>query len=37
LIDDDGVTWALGSVDDPRYLEWLEQGNTPEPWSPDGN
>jgi len=19
------------------YLEWLEQGNTPEPWSPDGN
>jgi hypothetical protein len=33
LIDDDGVTWALGSVDDPRYLTWLAQGNTPEEWN----
>ena len=37
LIDDDGVTWALGSANDPRYLEWLAQGNTPEIWSPDGD
>ena len=35
FIDDNGVTWALGSANDSRYLEWLEEGNIPEPWSPE--
>jgi|LakMenE18May11ns_1017448.scaffolds.fasta_scaffold7248192_2 hypothetical protein len=35
MVDDEGITWALGSVDDPRYLEWVEQGNVAEPWLPE--
>lgn len=34
LVDENGVTWALGSKDDPRYLEWLEEGNMAELWVP---
>jgi len=33
LVDDNGVTWALGSANDSRYLEWLAQGNTSEEWN----
>lgn len=24
-----------GNVDYQEYLEWLEEGNAPEPWSPE--
>ena len=37
-VEEDGTEVRLGlGQEDPGYLMWLEEGNTPEPWSPDGN
>jgi hypothetical protein len=34
LKDDTGQTWWLAEHEnDEKYLEWLEKGNTPEPWT----
>ena len=30
-IDDDGVCRLTCTDQDPTYLKWLEEGNTPEP------
>jgi len=30
-IDDDGKCRLTCSEDNPEYLKWLEEGNTPEP------
>ena len=35
-IDDDGTIWWLGrGENDPAYLVWLAEGNTPEEWKPE--
>jgi hypothetical protein len=26
-----------GNADYQKYLEWLDEGNTPEPWNPEEN
>lgn len=35
-IDDSGVpTWLGLREQDPEYIEWIEEGNVPEVWTPD--
>lgn len=35
--DDVWIPLAKDNTDYQEYLAWLEEGNTPEEWSPDGN
>lgn len=35
--DDDGIIWWLGlGEQDPKYLEWLAEGNEPSIWQSEG-
>jgi len=34
-LDQNNIEWWLGEKEnDLKYLAWLEEGNTPEPWEP---
>lgn len=33
-IDDDGISRSSCTIENPRFLEWLASGNTPEPADP---
>ena len=33
-IDDDGLMRVTCVAEHPEFMEWLAEGNTPEPWPP---
>lgn len=36
-VDEDEIIRVTCCAEHPEYLEWLEEGNTPEEWNPNGN
>lgn len=35
-VDDDGLMRVTCVEAHPEFQNWLAEGNTPEPWNPDG-